>query len=226
MYRPVPVYVIGLLPEQLHVHFAEGYTESKVGRKARYGAFRGGLTGDGSDCERRTSGTLDPSMKGVGDVHLLFICTGNTCRSPMAAFFARHEIHQRGLNWSVESAGLYAAPGQPMSAFAADALTRRQIPLQDHASQPVTEELVQWADVILVMTASHAQDLERRFPAAKGKTALLGRFLADDPSNEQVECDIVDPFGGSDREYEDCARDLQNAVSRLIDYLEAKGGVI
>ncbi|GMA50917.1 protein-tyrosine-phosphatase [Alicyclobacillus contaminans] len=158
-------------------------------------------------------------------MHLLFVCTGNTCRSPMAAFLAQREVSERGLDWVIQSAGLYAMPGQPLSSLAADALTRRGVPLQAHQAQPVTAELVAWADAILVMTAAHEWDLLRRFPEAAGKTARLGRFLADAPPAAAVICDIVDPFGGADAEYEACADDLSKAVRGLIEHLATKGSL-
>jgi protein-tyrosine-phosphatase len=136
----------------------------------------------------------------------------------MAAFFAKNEVAERGLDWTVDSAGLYAAPGMPMSPLAVDALTRRHVPIAEHSSKPITEEMVEQADAIFVMTASHARSLLERFPKAEGKVHMLGRFLADSSTAEGAECDIVDPFGGSDEEYEACARDLQNAVKRLMDH--------
>lgn len=156
-------------------------------------------------------------------IHLLFVCTGNTCRSPMAAFFAKNEIHERGLDWTADSAGAYAPSGQPMAHYAADALTRRHIPLQAHSSKSLTEELVNQADAILVMTKHHQADVEARFPAAKGKVALLGRFEQENSPSKGAECDIVDPFGGFDTEYEACAEQLQKAVSNLISHLASNG---
>ncbi|WP_029422271.1 low molecular weight protein arginine phosphatase [Alicyclobacillus macrosporangiidus] len=161
-------------------------------------------------------------------MHLLFVCTGNTCRSPMAAFFAQAEIQRRSLPWTVESAGLYAAEGMPMTPAAADALTRRHIPLAPHRSQPVRPDLVEKADVILVMTQSQAKDLESRFPEAKDKIRLLGGFAAfAEPAEEASQsdaaspsgCDIVDPFGGLDEHYEACAQQIERSVRGLVNHL-------
>ncbi|MCL6515839.1 low molecular weight protein arginine phosphatase [Alicyclobacillus sp.] len=166
-------------------------------------------------------------------MHLLFVCTGNTCRSPMAAFFARAQIQERQLPWTVESAGLHAAGGMPMTPAAADALTRRRVPLAPHQSQPLTDDLVARADIILVMTRGQLEDLVARFPQAKGKVHLLGSF-AGGTAKEAAEalpdstadrapstrgCDIVDPFGGSDEHYEACADQIARSVEGLVNHL-------
>lgn len=153
-------------------------------------------------------------------MHILFVCTGNTCRSPMAAFFARAEIHARNLPWTVESAGLYAAPGLPMSPAAADVLTHRRIPLQSHRSQPITPALVDKSDIILTMTHSHAVELRARYPHAADKIVEFGRYVHPELNAEEVQYDIVDPFGGSDEHYEACAVELEKGVRYLLDHME------
>lgn len=144
---------------------------------------------------------------------ILFVCTGNTCRSPMAAALLRHRVAQAGLPWKVESAGLYAAEGQGMSSFATDALIRRHVVVQDHASKPVTQRLVEQADLILTMTQGHLADLLHQFPDANAKAHALLPFV------EGVNADIQDPFGQDADIYERCANQLDQVLHRLVEKL-------
>lgn len=156
-------------------------------------------------------------------MHLLFVCTGNTCRSPMAAFLARRQLAERGLDWTVSSAGLSAAAGASMTPPAVQALIRRNVPLHAHQAQAVTEDLMKSADKVLAMTTNHARELRSRFPHQARKVEVLGSYLRQDQHGDDAECDIVDPFGGSDEVYEQSAATLEQAVERLIEHLTGKG---
>ncbi|MCL6454667.1 MAG: low molecular weight protein arginine phosphatase [Alicyclobacillus sp.] len=157
-------------------------------------------------------------------MQLLFVCTGNTCRSPMAAAIANDIIQTRGLPWRAVSAGLFASAGEPMSAGAAQALTRRQIPLAPHRSQPISPELVAASDRILCMTEGHAAEVRRRFPEAADKVEVLGAYRVGNgigsAGASPFGCDIVDPFGGTDEAYETAAAQIEAAVRALLDRLE------
>src|SRR5688500_9435251 len=88
--------------------------------------------------------------------NVLFVCTGNTCRSPMAAALARDEIVRRGWRHvQVASAGAAADPGQPASDPALAVTQRSGLDLAGHSSQLLTPQLVEWADLILAMSPSH-----------------------------------------------------------------------
>jgi protein-tyrosine-phosphatase len=164
------------------------------------------------------------SEEGADDVHLLFVCTGNTCRSPMAAFFARAHIHNRQLPWTVESAGLFATPGLPITAAAANALIHRQIPLQPHQSQPVSEGVLARSNLILAMTKRHADELRRRFPEAAAKVVEFGQFAHGKPNGDAGHCDIVDPYGQSDEHYDACATQIELCIQNLLNHLTEEDG--
>lgn len=154
-------------------------------------------------------------------MRILFVCTGNTCRSPMAAAFTRVKLAERGLPWSVQSAGVSAGPGLPMSPQAVQVLKRHHID-GVHQSQPLDAALVADADVILTMTGAHKGLLLSQFPQAADKAFELLRYISDEEGAQAGRYDIVDPFGGSVEDYEVCARELNQAIDRLLDKLEAK----
>ena len=114
-------------------------------------------------------------------MHILFVCTGNTCRSPMAAAIARHVAEERGLtDVVVESAGTGAYDGSTASDGALLVGMERGTDLSSHRSQPLTRALVDAADVVLVMSPQH---LQRAYElGGDGKAFLLGLAL-EEPGN-------------------------------------------
>ena len=136
---------------------------------------------------------------------LLFVCTGNICRSPMAEYLMRRWLGPDA-EWHVESAGVSAADGLPASEEAIQVLRELGIALDPHRSRRLTPDLVDPASAIVVMTASHRSAIEASFPQARGKVFLLRSFGASG-----VDQDIEDPIGASVDTYRR-VRDEINAV--------------
>ena len=141
--------------------------------------------------------------------HVLFICTGNVCRSPMAEGLLRHMAGDRV---KVASAGLGAGHGQPPSAHAIEVLGKEGIDIADIRSQPVSAHLLQQADYIFTMTRDHLDMLLLLFPEMASKTRLL-RF---EEAAKGGRADVTDPIGGSRATYESCKADIQRAMSHVI----------
>lgn len=150
----------------------------------------------------------------------LFVCTGNTCRSPMAEGIFRKLLSERlkcpedelvDRGYMIASAGVAAAPGNPPSPEAVEILVDRGVDLRGHESQPVTPQLLSQADQIFTMTRSHRDFLVREFPEAASRVKLLARDGSD----------IIDPIGSGIEEYRRCADQIEADLKHIVADLPA-----
>ncbi|HEY5704751.1 MAG TPA: serine hydroxymethyltransferase [Terrimicrobiaceae bacterium] len=144
--------------------------------------------------------------------NVLFVCTGNVCRSPMAEGLFKKLVAGRD-DISVQSAGVSAGRGMPASRHAIRALSIDGVDLANFRSQPVSEELVRQATHIFVMTRDHKRMIELFFPEAEEKTYLLREFEPGSP-------DVPDPIGLGREIYERCRDILKSALPALLQFIE------
>lgn len=134
---------------------------------------------------------------------ILFVCTGNTCRSPMAeAILKNHKIE----DVEVRSAGVYAVNGSESSAHTKSVLQENNI-IHDHQSRVLSESDITWATYVLTMTASHKEVIIDHFPRAINKTFTLKEF-----AGETFDRDVADPFGGNPTHYREAYQEIEQAI--------------
>ncbi len=148
-------------------------------------------------------------------MNILFVCTGNTCRSPMAEALFNDMVQKKGLEgFKAASAGLAALSGQDASMQAVQVMKEMGIDLKGHKSRQVDEALLKQADLILTMTQGHKNALQAAEPSIWKKVYTLKEYAG------LQDKDIQDPFGQPVEVYRRAAREISQALERLLEKIE------
>lgn len=144
-------------------------------------------------------------------MNILFVCTGNTCRSPMAEGILRSLADEKGLEINVKSAGIAAFDGESAAENAIKAMEEIGIDIKNHKSRILHRELVRNSNLILTMSRSHKDMILRAYPESEKKVFTLKEYAYKE------EGDIIDPFGGSLKTYQDTRDEIANCIEKIIN---------
>jgi protein-tyrosine-phosphatase len=147
---------------------------------------------------------------------ILFVCTANICRSPMAEEIFNALAEDRKLPWHAESAGVVALEGEPMAPKASEALEEAGIYTKGHRARQVSQTMLEEADLVLAMTPRHVAELRRLFGGSSYKVYSLPEYAKDASSEEG----IADPYGYSMSAFRTCVRQLFGYLDQVVDRIE------
>jgi protein arginine phosphatase len=146
-------------------------------------------------------------------MNILFVCTGNISRSFLAKAILLNEVKINSIkDVEVSSAGTGAYPGTPADPEMVDFLIEKEISVPEHASKLISDEEINWADIILVMEKSHYNRIVKTWPASIGKVDMLGRYVTPDQPDDE----IIDPYARSPYHYRLVQAQIGLAISNLL----------
>lgn len=152
-------------------------------------------------------------------MNIVIVCTGNTCRSPIAEALLKQgleSIDENLKNYKIHSAGISTVEGLKASRNSIEVLKEANIDLENHRSTPLTYEMIKEANIVLTMTKAHKDIIIDSLPEFKEKIFTLREFA------DGEEIDIIDPFGGDLEVYKRTAYDIHDSIKKILEKIPNK----
>lgn len=155
---------------------------------------------------------VNMSLNEPTNKHIMFVCTGNTCRSPVAEYLFNQAAEKNNLGYFATSAGISAFDGRPASLNSKIIMEENNIDISKFKSSQLTLEMVEEADLILTMSELHKSSILNSVPNAKSRVFTLTEYV-----NELG--DIPDPYSGNLNEYRNCFKQINSIVNKIVKKL-------
>lgn len=149
---------------------------------------------------------------------IMFICTGNICRSAMAEGMMKKKIEDRKIEVDVYSCGIYAETGDYATYNAIEAVKEYGVDISSHRATNIRESRIEEMDLILCATVSHRQSVLYLYPGLEGKVYTMKEYAGIDENGKDL--DIRDPWGYDENVYCRCALEIEDCLEKIVDKLE------
>lgn len=144
---------------------------------------------------------------------VLFVCTANVCRSPMAMALMESKVKSQDDRWLIRSAGVWAMPGYPVAENTRLLMNEVGVDLSDYVSRPITPELMADSNLILTMENGQKEALKAAFPQYASKIYLLSEMIGE--NNE-----VLDPIGRPMVDFKETAREIHRILTKGFDKIK------